>query len=216
MITYNDQLDLFKLISKTLTKDISCFAFGGTAMLFYGYKDSTKDIDLLFEEEEDRNGFLKAIQFLGFSEFSPANISISEKLEETNRPLMYKKGEIRFDIFLKNVFRTQISPQMKEDLFAVHEFKGKHNFQIKVVGKEHIVFLKGITERQIDFDDIRTIIEKEKNFDWQYLIDETIWQHKHGDSWVIIDIEKMLQDLKEYVFIEEKYFKQLYEAQEEK
>ncbi len=59
MITYNDQMNIFKLISKDIKIDIVCYAFGGTAMMFFGYKDDTKDIDLLFEDDSSRNEFIR-------------------------------------------------------------------------------------------------------------------------------------------------------------
>ncbi|MBI1969089.1 hypothetical protein HYS48_00205 [Candidatus Woesearchaeota archaeon] len=77
---------------------------------------------------------------------------------------------------------------------------------------EHIVILKAVTERSRDFDDIRTIVEKNKHFEWQYFIEEVLWQYHHGDSWVLLDVKKMLKELKQYVFIEEKYLRQLYDA----
>ena len=212
MITQEDQLSLFKLISSRIKKNIDCYAFGGTAMLFYGYKDDTKDIDLLFEDEKERKEFIEAVKDLGFEETSPMKIYIPEKLREKNRPLMFKREDNRFDLFVKRIFKTEISPKMREDLYAVHEFKGKHTLKIKVLRKEHIVFLKAITERDKDLEDILTIIRKEKRFDWQYLIDETIWQHKHGDSWALLDIEKTLKELKKYIFIEQKYLRQIYNA----
>ena len=212
MITHEYQMNLFTLISKSITKDIECFAFGGNAMMFYGYKDETKDIDLLFEKEVQRQEFIRVIKLLGFDESSPMKIYIPDKLREKHRPLMFKRSDYRFDLFVKKIFKTILSPRMKEDLYAVHEFRDKYTLKINVFRKEHIVFLKGITERRNDFDDIRNIISKEKNFDWQYLVDETIWQHEHGDSWALLDVEKMLKELREYVFIEEKYLKQLYKA----
>lgn len=210
MITHEDQLDFFRLISKEINRDIECYAFGGTAMMFYGYKDETKDVDLFFENAELREEFIMAIKKLGLDETSPIKIYIPEKLRDKNRPLVFKRDDWRFDLFAKKIFHTVISPRMKEDTYAIQEFKGNKTLKMKVMKKEHIVQLKAVTERQNDFDDIRTIIEKEKNFDWQYLIDETLWQHKHGDSWALIDVEKMMKELKKYVFIPEKYFKQLY------
>ncbi len=212
MITHNDQMDIFKLISNRIKKDIECYAFGGNAMMFYGYKDETKDVDLFFEKEEGRKVFIESIKDIGFDESSPIKVYIPEKLREKHRPLMFKKGDSRFDLFVEKIFKTVLSPRMKEDLYAVHEFRGKNNLKINVFRKEYIVLLKAVTERDKDFEDIITIIKKEKNFDWQYLVDETIWQHKHGDSWALLDVEKMLKELKEYVFIEEKYMKQLYKA----
>ena len=212
MITHEDQMNLFTLISKSITKDIECFAFGGNAMMFYGYKDETKDIDLLFEKEDVRKEFIRVIKLLDFDESSPMKIYIPDKLREKHRPLMFKRSDYRFDLFVKKIFKTILSPRMKEDLYAVHEFRDKYTLKINVFRKEHIVFLKGITERRNDFDDIRNILSKEKNFDWQYLVDETIWQHEHGDSWALLDVEKMLKELREYVFIEGRYMKELYKA----
>ena len=210
MITYEDQMSIFGLISKEISKNIECYAFGGTAMMFYGYKDETKDIDLLFEDEASGNEFVKVIKNLGFSETTLVNIYIPEKLREKNVPRMFKREDNRFDIFLKKIFKTAISPKMKEDLYAVHDFKGKNNLRVNVLRKEFIVLLKAVTERDRDFEDILTIVKREKTFDWQYLIDEVLWQYRNGDSWVLLDAEKMLRELKKYVFIEEKYLKQIY------
>ncbi len=212
MINYQDQMNLFNVISKKIGKDIGCYAFGGNAMMFYGYKDETKDVDLYFDEEEDRDEFIKAIVSLGFSETSPIKIYIEEKLRDKHRPLMYKRDETRFDLFVKKIFHTVISPKMREDIFAVHEFKDRFNLKVKVLRKEFIVMLKAVTERDKDFEDILTIITKEKNFDWQYLTEETIWQFQNGDTWVLMDLEEVMKELQKDVFIEQKYLKMLYTA----
>ena len=208
----NDQMTLFNLISKEIKRDIVCYAFGGNAMMFYGYKDETKDIDILFEHEEERTEFIRVIKQLGYSETSALKIYIPEKLRDPYRPLMFKTEESRFDLFVKKIFKTLLSPKMKEDFFAIHEFKNNNTLTVFVLRKEHLVLLKAITERDRDFEDIITITKKDKSFNWQYFIDEVIWQFQHGDSWVLYDTEKMLLELKKYIFIEEKYQKQLYGA----
>jgi len=213
MITHRDQLQLFTLISRQLKKDVECWAFGGTAMMFYGFKGETKDIDVLFEDDKSKAQFIAVITGMGFKESSPMGIYIPEKLKDKSKPVMYKREDYRMDLFAGKIFRTNLSPRMKEDKFAVHDFKDNQTLRINVFRTEHIVLLKGITERKNDFDDIRTILSKDSHFDWQYLVDEAIWQHEHGDSWVLLDIEKMMQGLKEYMLIEEKYFNQLYKAQ---
>lgn len=212
MTTYEDQMQLLKLVSQSITRDIECWAFGGNAMMFYGYKDETKDVDLLFEKEGDRAEFIRVIEDLGFSETSPRNIYVPEKLRDKHKPLMYSRFLSRFDLFVRKIFRTVISPRIKEERYAVHDFKGKHNLRVNVLRKEFIILLKAVTERDKDFEDILTIAKKEKNLDWQLLIDEAIWQHSHGDSWILIDVEKVMKELKKYVFIEQKYFRQVYEA----
>ena len=100
MITYKDQDDLFKKISDNLKKDVECYAFGGTAMMFYGYKDDTKDIDLLFNTLEDRSEFIKVLENFGYEEFSPVKIYTPEKLRDEHKPVMYKIGDSRFALFV--------------------------------------------------------------------------------------------------------------------
>ncbi len=129
---------------------------------------------------------------------------------------MFQRLDYRIDVFVKRIFRTQLSDKMKEDAFALHEFRGKNTLGIHVLRKEHIVQLKAITERQNDFDDIVNIVSKEKNFNWQYVIDEVVWQHQHGDSWAIIDMEKAMHELKNEFLIEKRFFDQLYKAQNDK
>jgi len=216
MITRQDQLDLFRIISENISQDVGCYAFGGTAMMFYGYKDETKDIDLLFKTSKERGIFIEALIKLGFVETSPIFFYIPEKLKDRSKPLMFKRGDIRFDLFAGKIFRTLLSPKMEEDKYAVHDFKGKYNLRITILKTEQIVLLKAITERQNDIDDIKAILSKDKNFNWQYAVDEAVWQHEHGDSWVLIDLEKTIRELRKYVFIEEKYLKQIYAAQDGK
>ena len=42
MISTKDQEELFELISKYMDEDIECYALGGTAMMFYGYKNTSR------------------------------------------------------------------------------------------------------------------------------------------------------------------------------
>lgn len=209
MITQGDQLRLFTFISKNLRNDVIAYAFGGTAMMFYGYKDETKDIDLLFETIEERDEFIRVIKDMGYTQTRLTTVYTPEKLKDPHKPVMYKREESRFDLFVTKIFHTQMSPAMKEDKFAAHDFKEEHTLQIIVLRKEHLVLLKAVTERDKDFEDIVTILQKEKSFDWQYFIDEVLWQANNGNSWALYDTQKMLEELQEYVFIEEKYLKQL-------
>jgi len=214
MITHKEQLDLFTIIARRLSKNLECYAFGGTAMMFFGYKEETKDIDLLFERESDRKQFIESVESLGFEETSPVKIYTLKKIRDKHAPIMFKSDITRFDLFLNQIFRSKISPTMRNDVFGIYDFKAKNQLKLKALRTEHIVYLKGITNRDRDFEDILTIVNKDTHFDWQYFIDEAIWQHNHGDSWALLDTERMIKELKKYIFIPEKYFKQLYKAQQ--
>ncbi len=210
MLNYTNQDNLLKLLSKQLNQNITCYAFGGNAMMYYGYKDETKDVDLLFETVDQRAEFIRILHNLGYSETSAVKIYVPEKLKDPHLPIMLKRDESRFDLFVKKIFQTNLSPNMKEDIFAIHEYKDKYTLTVKVLRKEQLVILKAVTDRVNDFEDIKQIISKDTHFDWNYLTDEVLWQTAHGDGWVLLDMEETMQQLKKYIFIEEKWFKKLY------
>jgi hypothetical protein len=74
MITIDQQQKLLLNISKRLAKKITIYAIGGTAMMFLGFKDSTLDIDLVFESKEDREVFKKAIISLNYTDMNPIKV----------------------------------------------------------------------------------------------------------------------------------------------
>ena len=203
-------MDLFRLISRNINRDITCYAFGGNAMMFYGYKDDTKDVDIVFALDAERKEFMRCLYDLGYRESSAVTVYVPEKLRDKSKPVVMKTEDGRFDLFVKKVFQTILSPAMQKEVYSVHEFQGKGKLAVQVLRKEFIVLLKSVTSREKDFEDIVTIMKKEKDFNWQFLLEEVKWQFSHGDGWVLLDVEKMMQELKEYVFIPEKWFKELY------
>lgn len=217
MITKDEQNALFQLIARNLKKDIMCYAFGGNAMMYYGYKGATKDIDILFESGKDKQVFVDAILSLSYQKMSLKTI-YPERLEKDKRkPEMYTRGDERFDLFVGNIFHTRLSKNMKERIWGRYDFpSGKYTLTLLVLGKEDILFLKSITHRDKDFEDIRIIVEKEKNLNWGAIIDEAIDQYIGGNDWAVLDLEETLKDLKKITFLKKEYFDRLYSAQKEK
>lgn len=214
MINAEDQESLFRLVSRYLKKDIVCWAFGGTAMIFYGYKTFTKDIDLLFETEEDKEEFIKAIKELGYEKKSLFNIYIEEKSKDKNAPLMFSRGDERFDLFVRKIFRTGLSEKMKKRFYARHDFAENKSLVVFVVSKEDIILLKAVTEREKDFEDILQICTTEKSINWDIIIEEAVEQYKKGDKFILMDIEETMKKLKKYIFIKKEYFDRLYNTAE--
>ncbi len=213
MITVQDQEELFELISNYLEEDVECFALGGTAMMFYGYKITTKDIDLVFLTEKERIIFINAIEQLGYKQISAKGIYSEKTLLNQQRPLMFSRGDERFDLFLKNIFGFQIDENIIFDFFARHDFITKKELIVKVLNKEYIVLLKSVTNREKDFEDIQTIVKKDKHLDWDKIIDEAIRQ-KENNQWILLDLEEKMNELKKSIFLPSKLFKKLYEEQD--
>lgn len=208
MITTHDQESLFTLIADYMSADVECIAIGGTAMMFLGYKNTTKDIDVVFKNKEDRNVFINAIEKLGYSQTSMKVVYKNKKRSHKNNPLMYARGEDRFDIFLKDVFGFKID-FTSEYVTQRHDFIGKKELVVYVLNKEHIFLLKSITNREKDFEDIETIVKIEPLINWDLIINLAIEQKK-GNPLILVDLEEKMQKLREHIFIKEEYFKRIY------
>lgn len=211
MINTTEQEELFTLISKYLEKDVTCYAIGGTAMMFYRYKNTTKDIDLVFSTQEERSYFVAAIMQLGYREGSLKNIYDEKRRSKKNVPLMYTRGEERFDLFVRDVFGFLLPPHLETT--QQHDFP--QHLTINILPIEYLVLLKAITRREKDHEDIETILSFEKNLDWNNIIMLAIEQQRKN-KWILIDLEETLTKLKAVTFIPGKFFNMIYAAQEKK
>jgi hypothetical protein len=206
MINIENQNELFKLIAEYLSDDVECIGFGGTAMMYYQFKDSTKDIDLLFSSEKDRDIFIKAIEKLGYhKKQNLLSIYGSNKLKP-NTPLMYVRNDERFDLFSEKVFHISLTESMLKRSRQIRDFNGKKRLRIKILSPEDLFLLKSVTSRERDFADILTILDNVKDFNWDSLIEETLLQSKIGDGWARLDVEQTLLKLK----VPDEYLKKLY------
>lgn len=211
MISYTNQEQLFKDIAKALDQGITCYAFGGTAMLYLGFKDETKDIDLIFANHNDRKEFIRAIKQLGFTQTSPITAYIQRKAVDENAPVMYEGRDARFDLFVQKIFRTTLSQSMQKRAVATHNYGKTLNLQ--VVSPQDIVLLKSVTNRRRDIEDALDIISTTTAFPWDEVVDEAIWQHNNGDEWILIDLEKTLQEFREHITVPPHILDRIYNAQ---
>jgi predicted nucleotidyltransferase len=211
MIDTKDQEALLKLIANYLEKDITCVAIGGTAMMFAGYKSTTKDIDLVFASDTDRKAFEAAIEKIGYKQRALMGVYDDKRRQHTHKPHLYTRGDERFDLFLKSVFGLELD--MDQDAITErHDFLGKQELIVHILPKEDLILLKAITRREKDHEDIETIIRIEKNIDWDRIIDKAIDQKKQN-AWILIDLEETMQQLKKITFIPSKHFERIYKAQ---
>ena len=175
MISQQEQISFFKIIGTQLKKRAECIAIGGSAMMFYGAKNATKDIDLVFLKKEDLEAVKKVLYISGFNERK--NIKgIFREDEEAVKPVMMEGKDTRFDLFLNEVIGFKIHKELIERTKELHEFG---NFSVRMASPEDILMMKGCTERERDRDDAVEIIKK-VNIDWGVIITETKQQTKIG------------------------------------
>ncbi len=192
MIGLEEQISLFKIIGTQLKKKVECIAIGGSAMMFYHAKNSTKDVDLVFLKKEDLEAVKEILFKSGFSERK--NIKrIFREDEDTSKPVMMEGKETRFDLFLNEVIGFKIHQTTIERLREVHEFG---NFVVKTASPEDILMMKGCTERERDRDDAAELI-KRFNIKWQVIINEASSQKKIGLAAFPLLLYDFLNELRE-------------------
>ncbi|MFH1181792.1 MAG: DUF6036 family nucleotidyltransferase [Candidatus Woesearchaeota archaeon] len=210
MINMQDQEELFRLIADYMEKDIECTAIGGTAMMFHGYKAATKDIDLVFKNREDRDIFVRAIEKLGYSQSSLRFVYDEKRRTSRNKPVIYSRGDERFDLFAKDVFGFEVE---FGNFVQRHDYIGKKELIIFTAPKEYLIILKAITNREKDYEDIETIVKVEKDVDWNGIVELAIAKRKQV-PWILIDLEEKMRRLKKITFIKKEHFDQIYKAEE--
>lgn len=189
MIEHSEQIRLFNSIGANLKRRLCAYAIGGTALMFHGLKERTKDIDLVFLNEKDRRNFTYALQQQGYlNALRNIKTLIIDYDKMKYKPMRFEShGKPNFDLFLKNIGPHVFSKSMKERCIQMHDFG---NFRIFVTLPEDILFLKSITDRLTDKEDA-DLIAKNLNVDWKIIYAEAKKQK------TLFFLKRFLKELKE-------------------
>src|SRR3989339_589388 len=109
MINITGQNELFNLLGAKLDEKAECLAIGGSAMMFYGAKTETKDVDLVFLDSKSFNLVKKALYEIGFDEKKMIKPIFAHYDIAEDKPIMMEGRETRFDLFLNEVIGFKIS-----------------------------------------------------------------------------------------------------------
>ena len=206
MITIDQQQRLLLNVTRRLTKKITVYAIGGTAMMFLGFKDATLDIDLVFENEKDRTVFKEAVKSLGYLEMDAIKVYGVKR----NAPDMFKLNDERFDLFVVEVIDFIFSDSMRKRAEQIHQFE--ENLILKIANPHDIILMKCATDRIKDKDDARRIINSTK-INWNIIVEEAEHQIELGKERAVFDLTCFLEDLRKMMSVNipseimEKFFK---------
>ncbi|MFH1065244.1 MAG: hypothetical protein V1734_01935 [Nanoarchaeota archaeon] len=181
MIKIEEQERMLLAISKAMKRKITAYAIGGTAMMFYGIKDATKDIDIVFETEKERAAFKEAALKAGYEGMDPIIVYRQKK----NKPDMVKAGEARIDLFLNEIIVFSFSEGMRQRAKKAYQFGD--NLLLKVADLHDIILLKCATDREKDMIDAAGIIKNTK-IDWNIIIKEAENQMKLGKDIALLEL----------------------------
>ncbi|MBI4174046.1 MAG: nucleotidyltransferase [Candidatus Aenigmarchaeota archaeon] len=186
MTGHEEQLEIFKLIGKQLKKKTECWVIGGSAMLFYGFKTVTKDVDLVFNNEDERQRMISSLESVGFAK------RIHE-IRDGKAPVLMERKEERFDLFLNDIISTKLSPGMTGRIKEKHEF---NSMTVNVVSPEDIIVLKCATDRSGDRKDAADIINS-REINWTTILDEAKWQAANGKKAFVVLLFDFVMELKD-------------------
>ena len=189
MITIDQQQKLFLNVSRRLKEKLTAYAIGGTAMMFLGFKEATLDIDIVFENERDRDTFKSAIKSMGYLGMDAIQVYGVKR----NQPQMFKLNDERFDLFVVQVIDFIFSDNMRKRAEQIHQFGD--NLILKIANPHDIILMKCATDRLKDKDDARNIINATK-INWDILIEEAKKQIELGKERSAFDLGGFLEDLK--------------------
>lgn len=192
MINIDDQINLFKTIGIALKEKVECIVIGGSAMMFYNAKSTTKDIDLVFLNKKDLIKVKEVLYDMGFDE--KKKITIFKHYEEVEKkPILMEGKDIRFDLFNKQIICFEMSESILSRIKEVHDFG---NLVIKVISPEDIILLKCATDRERDRIDALELIKK-FNIDWNIIIKESVNQIEIGEIVFPVYLYDFLLELKD-------------------
>jgi hypothetical protein len=186
MIELKEHAELFNLVGERLKSHVECMAIGGSAMLFYGLKTATKDVNLVFFSQNELDSFSKILAESGFS-----RKIIGDGKPKKGIPLVMERGNARLDLFLESVFHFTISQSMRERVEQKHEF---NNLTMGIISHEDIILLKSVTDREGDRTDVKNIIDK-LSVNWDIIIKEALWQTNKADKAFAVFLFDFLEEI---------------------
>ncbi|MCL5011500.1 MAG: hypothetical protein M1594_01235 [Candidatus Marsarchaeota archaeon] len=157
---------VFKKASKALHKKIRFFLIGGCAMTFRNLKPSTKDVDMLFEEESSEQALFRALTEIGLEELFPG----SHELDLKAKDILINSQGLQFDLFTRTVMGgLTLSNRMKA---RAEKYNDYNLLSVFLASKEDIYLFKAITSRPFprDYEDLITL--QQTGLNWSAIISE--------------------------------------------
>ncbi len=157
--------DILERVSEKLEKEIQGYLIGGLAMISYGTKFVTKDVDIVFDSHKNAPVFVKAMKNIGFRE--ARNLTTEYLNLEAHQVLESDDGS-RFDIFVNTVCNClELTEGMKN---RAHEVFVSGNLQLFAIAPEDIFLFKSVTNRPDDLADMAIIAGY--GLDWKIIEQE--------------------------------------------
>ncbi len=177
-----DVEELFEQLGKSLARPVPLLVIGGAAMMEYGLKDSTKDIDIVCNSEDDKEEVLRCASILGYELVWPRDRHARLGL---NRIAI--KGGHTLDIFPAKIsYSFGLSDAMWE---RARKHKATGMADIRYASPEDIFIMKLIANRPGDAPDCAALVSVGLDFDAVYKEIESQYhnasEQENQNLWII-------------------------------
>ncbi len=191
-IGFNDEYVSGELekVGNALTVPINLYLIGGAAMIKYGLKAATKDIDVLFSTQREAVELVNALMKVEYHQIQSGRLAPEYKMMSATRIVENHDG-FRWDIFHEYVCKKlRLSPGM---IKRAKPFVKTGLLNVRIISKEDIFLLKSVTERDDDEDDL--LLLARSGLDWEAILNECISQSR-CDMMCEIDLYDKLDKLR--------------------
>jgi len=156
----DDLYNMLREVSMNLLQPVSAVLIGGMAMMYHGAKQSTKDIDLVFQRKEDIIHFIETIKKMGFKRMDELS---EDYLDLKAHGIYFSEEGHMLDLFCVFVLDGF---QVNDDMVA----RSKHihidgNLTLSALSPMDIFLFKSITMRDSDLLDMAYLAPMVK--DWK-------------------------------------------------
>ncbi len=161
-ISCREEVDeLFEQLGNILGRSIPLLVIGGAAMMEYGLKDSTKDIDIVCRSEEDKAEILRCAGDLGYERVWPrvrhARLGLNRIAVKGGHTLDVFPAKISYDFGLSDAMWERARKQ-----------KAIGMADIRYASPEDIFIMKLIANRPGDAPDCAALVSVGLDFDVVY------------------------------------------------
>jgi hypothetical protein len=167
--------ELFEQLGNVLSRPVRILVIGGAAMIEYGLKDSTKDIDIVCGSEEDKEEILSCAEDLGYALGEP-----EKRHERLVVDRIAKKGGQTLDVFAGRIsYDFGLSNAMWERSRKQRVF-GKAD--VRYASSEDIFIMKLIANRPGDAPDCAALFSSGLDFEAVYVEIESQYRKAGGSD----------------------------------
>jgi hypothetical protein len=153
--------ELFELLGQVLDRKVQVLLIGGAVLLELRLKDSTKDIDVVCRNENDKETLLQSAKRLGFELVGPekrhARLGVNRLAVKGMRNLDVFAGRISYDF--------ELSEPMWQRAIVSRTFG---DLVVRDASREDILVMKLIANREGDADDCAALMGAGLDFDAVY------------------------------------------------